>query len=90
MYRMKDVNRIVIFIVIIGLLYSLYKYQENMERDQNEKIVNTNQNNINNQSQPQIKEPETEYEDNMTLGSLVEVETYNTQKSSNSEDSLFN
>jgi len=78
---MKDLNRIVIFIVIVGFLVALYKYQEYEASKKNKATKNKFRN--------RVKEEENEIEDSQTLGSLVDADSYKSVESISSNDSFF-
>ena len=78
---MEDITRILIFIVIVGLLIGLYKYQEY----ESEKKYYTNK-----KQKSKIKNRvDDPIEDSQTLGFLVDAESYQSYDSGNSSDSLF-
>ena len=79
---MKDLNRIVIFIVIVGLLVALYKYQEYEANKKNKAIKSRVRNKVK-------QEDEDDLEDSQTLGSLVDAESYRSVESGGSNDSFF-
>lgn len=70
---MKDINRIAILILLIGLLYALYIYQERYENKKPEK-------------NSKRRDENKDYDDTQTLGSLLDVESF---KSTESSDSFF-
>lgn len=95
---MRDINRLMIFILLVGLLYALYVYNEKIE-DDNKKEIKNNKNNdthkikkINN-----YKESDTvnnQGEESQTLGSLLDLDvdsfkSNNSNKSNDSNDSFF-
>lgn len=84
---MSDINRFFILILLCGLLYALYVYQER----ESKKITPNKRKpvkKVNEYAQQQQQPTETENNDNQTLGSLMDVDSLNSLNS-DTGDSLF-